>query len=183
MPYCWRCGKELPEGARFCPKCGAQTSGPEQAERTGLERIGYEVSLQDHWIRRIVAIIIDSVIVGAIAWVLTAILFLPVLFTAGWPSFWASPWNWLQFPFAMGVIFIFYFTITESVYGYTLGKRIMNLRVITLNGQIPNLEKAFIRNISKIYWIFLLLDIIGGLATKGDPRQKYTDRIADTVVV
>ncbi|NWG10018.1 MAG: RDD family protein [Nitrososphaerales archaeon] len=183
MSYCWRCGTELPEGARFCPKCGANVSGPEKGEMTGLGRISYEAGLQDHWIRRIVAIIIDSVIVGAIAWVLNAILFLPVLFTAGWPSFWASPWNWIQFPFAMGLIYIFYFTITESIYGYTVGKKLMNLRVVTLNGQTPNLEKAFIRNISNVYWIFLLLDVIGGLATSGDPRQKYTDRIASTVVV
>ncbi|MCP8317065.1 MAG: RDD family protein, partial [archaeon] len=167
---------------RFCPKCGVNTSGPER-ERTGFERIGYEESLQDHWIRRIIALVIDSIIVGAGAWILTAILFLPILFSAGWPSFWASPWSWLQFPFVMGLIYILYFTITESAYSYTLGKRIMGLRVITLKGEIPNFEKAFIRNISKIYWILLLLDVIGGLATRGDPRQKYSDRIADTLVI
>ncbi|MCP8309523.1 MAG: RDD family protein [archaeon] len=102
---------------------------------------------------------------------------------AGWPSFRASPWGWLQFPFVMGLIYILYFTITESAYGYTLGKRIMSLRVITLKGEIPNFEKTFIRNISKIYWILLLLDVIGGLASKGDPYQKYSDRIAGTLVI
>ena len=182
MPYCWRCGAELPEEAKFFPKCGAQTSGPER-ERVGFERIGYEESLQDHWVRRIIAIIIDSVIVGISAWILTAIFFLPILFSTGWPSFWAYPWYWLQFPFVMGLIYILYFTITESGYGYTLGKRIMNLRVTTLKGEIPNLEKSFIRNISKIYWILLILDVIGGLATRGDPRQKYSDRVAGTLVV
>ncbi len=64
-----------------------------------------------------------------------------------------------------------------------MGKRIMGLRVITLGGETPSLEKAFIRNISKIYWILLLLDVIGGLATSGDPRQKYSDRFAGTLII
>lgn len=183
MPYCWRCGAELPEEARFCPKCGAQTSGPERGARMGFEQIASNVNLQDHWIRRIIAIVIDSIIVGIGAWILTAILFLPILISTAWPSFWVTPWSWLQFPLVMGVIYILYFTITESGYGYTLSKRIMGLRVITLNGETPNLEKAFIRNISKIYWILLLLDVVGGLATSGDPRQKYSDRIAGTLVI
>lgn len=184
LPYCWKCGAELREGVRFCPKCGASISGPERGARTGFERIGYDVRLRDHWIRRLFAIAIDSFIVGMGAWILTAILFLPFLIPTptGWPSFWATPWNWLQFPFLMGVIYVLYFVVAESGYGYTLGKRIMGLRVMTLNDKIPNLEKAFIRNISKIYWILLLLDVIGGLATSGDPRQKYSDRIAGTVV-
>lgn len=182
MPYCWNCGAELPDGLKFCPKCGVQISGLEGG-RTGLESIGEDVKLQDHWIRRVVAIVIDSVIVGIGAWILMAILFFPILISSGWTSFWFTPWNWLQFPLVMGVIYILYFIAAESGYGYTLGKKIMNLKVITSNGENPNLEKAFIRNISKIYWILLLLDVLGGLATKGDPRQKYTDRIAGTLVI
>jgi len=50
-------------------------------------------------------------------------------------------------------------------------------------GKVP-FGKAFIRNISKIYWLFLLLDWIIGIATPGpDRRQKYTDRMAGTTVV
>lgn len=29
--FCWKCGKELPEGARFCPGCGTQTAGERTA--------------------------------------------------------------------------------------------------------------------------------------------------------
>ena len=28
MPYCTRCGTEISEGARFCPKCGAPVTTP-----------------------------------------------------------------------------------------------------------------------------------------------------------
>ena len=182
MPYCAKCGAELPEGAKFCPKCGVQISGLERGTKTGIERLGHDVNLQDHWIRRVVAIVIDSIIVGIGAWILGAVLFFPILI-AGWTSYWAAPWSWLQFPFMMGLIYILYFTIAESGYGYTLGKRIMDMKVITLDGETPTLEKALIRNISKIYWLLLLLDVIGGLATSGDSRQKYSDRIAGTLVI
>lgn len=182
MPYCARCGAELPEGAKFCPKCGAQISGLESGAKTGFERIGHDVNLQEHWIRRIVAIVIDSIIVGIGAWILAEVLFFPFRIV-GWPSFLASPRNWLQFPFMMGILYVLYFTIAESEYGYTLGKRIMGLKVIRLDGENPTLDKAFIRNISKIYWLLLLLDVIIGLATSGDSRQKYGDRIAGTLVI
>ncbi|NIN52833.1 MAG: zinc-ribbon domain-containing protein [Nitrososphaeria archaeon] len=181
MPYCWKCGTELPDKSKFCPQCGAEVSRLERV-RTGFDQIGRDVGLQGHWIRRIIAIVIDSVIVGIGAMILAGILFFPFLIV-GWPSLWAAPWNWFQFPFMMGLIYILYFTIAESGYGYTLGKRIMGLRVITLGGETPSLEKAFIRNISKIYWILLLLDVIGGLATSGDPRQKYSDRFAGTLII
>ncbi|NIU84234.1 MAG: zinc-ribbon domain-containing protein [Candidatus Thorarchaeota archaeon] len=26
MPYCWKCGNELKEDAKFCQKCGAPVS-------------------------------------------------------------------------------------------------------------------------------------------------------------
>ena len=52
-----------------------------------------------------------------------------------------------------------------------------------VNGGKVTTEKAFIRNISKIFWPFLILDWLIGIATAGDKRQKYTDRIAGTTVV
>jgi ribosomal protein S27AE len=39
-----------------------------------------------------------------------------------------------------------------------------------------------IRNVSKIYWIFLLIDLLVGGLTQGDPRQRFLDRIARTTV-
>jgi uncharacterized RDD family membrane protein YckC len=72
----------------------------------------------------------------------------------------------------------------EASYGATLGKKVLGLQVQMVNGSKVTFDKAFIRNISKIFWLFLLLDWILGVATPGhDQRQKYTDRIAGTTVV
>lgn len=178
MTYCRKCGKILPEGAEFCPNCGATIKIEAGSDETAAERIGRDRSLQDHWIKRIIAIVVDSIIVG----IATTILSLAVFF----PLFLANPigfFNWLSFPFAMGLIYVLYFTIAESSYGYTIGKGMVGLKVVAVDGGRPNLESAFIRNISKIFWVFLILDVVGGFFMARDPHQKYSDRIARTTIV
>ena len=83
----------------------------------------------------------------------------------------------------MGLIYVLYFTIAEPSYGYTLGKALIGLKVVAADGERPNLEGAFIRNISKIFWVFLILDVIGGFFLARDPHQKFSDRIAGTTIV
>jgi uncharacterized RDD family membrane protein YckC len=87
-------------------------------------------------------------------------------------------------PFLLGILEILYFVFMEVSYGATLGKKVLGLQVQMVNGSKVTFDKAFIRNISKIYWLFLLIDWILAIAIAGhDQRQKYTDRIAGTTVV
>ena len=91
---------------------------------------------------------------------------------------------YLLLPFILGLIEVFYFTILDTSWGATIGKRVLGLHVQMVNGSKVHFGKAFIRNISKIYGLILLLDWIIGIATPGaDRRQKYTDRMAGTTVV
>ena len=76
-----------------------------------------------------------------------------------------------------------YFTFADTMYGATFGKAFLNLKVVTITGEKPSFEKAFIRNISKVHGVLLLLDLIGGLMTSTELHQKYSDRIANTTVV
>jgi uncharacterized RDD family membrane protein YckC len=82
----------------------------------------------------------------------------------------------------MGVISFLYFVITESIFGYTLGKRIFDLKVVTVNGNKPSFKNVFIRNISKIVFVFLILDVIGSCFTAKNLHQRYIDKIAHTTV-
>ncbi len=185
MPYCQRCRAELTEGDRFCPNCGAQVSpwGPEEyVAGTGLERIGSDRALQQHWIYRVIALVVDViVVVFAVFFIvlLTPILAFPSIFRIGGFISWVLGF----FGLFMGLIFFLYFSFAEAGYGCTLGKRVVGLKVVTVDGARPSLEKAFIRNVSKIHWVLLLLDVVGGLATSGDPRQKFSDRVAGTTIV
>ena len=39
------------------------------------------------------------------------------------------------------------------------------------------------RNVSKIYWVLLLLDVVIGLATSKQYNQKFSDKLVGTSVV
>lgn len=170
MTYCIGCGKKLPVVAKFCPNCRATNKHSGIQNGTAAERILNESSLQEHWVKRIIAIVVDSIIVG----ISTTMI--------GYLINYAGIFNWLNFPFVMGFIYVIYFTITELTYGYTLGKKIVKLKVITSDGKKPSLESAFLRNISKIHFVLLILDTIGGFFLSKDPHQKYVDQIANTTV-
>jgi uncharacterized RDD family membrane protein YckC len=134
----------------------------------------------NHWLLRLAAFIIDSIIIGIVAYIIY--VFLIVVIVSGGLSFVWGPI--IVLGFLLGVLELLYFVIMDTYYGGTLGKRALGLHVQMENGSKVTFEKAFIRNISKIFWLFLLLDWILGVATPGrDPRQKYTDRIAGTTVV
>ncbi|MCX8153083.1 MAG: RDD family protein [Candidatus Bathyarchaeota archaeon] len=136
----------------------------------------------NHWIYRFLALLIDSVIIGIPVYIIWNFVF--------WSIFWSGDWwligygSWLILPFIFGIIQLFYFVILDVAWGATIGKRIFGLKVQMTNGSKVQFGQAFLRNLSKVYWLFLLLDWIIGIATPGpDKRQKYTDRMAGTTVI
>jgi uncharacterized RDD family membrane protein YckC len=146
---------------------------------TGFAKIYYDRKLQDYWLRRLVAIIIDSVLISIATLILVVIIF--------WASSVSMPWwgtNGFVFSFFSGIPLFLYSALTENIYGYTLGKRIMNLKVVKGEGRRPPMNIAFLRNVTKIYGLALLLDVVIALALPNrDPTQKYTDTYAGTMVI
>ncbi len=126
-----------------------------------------------HWFLRVIAFIIDSIIIGVVTWIIFSFVLYSLLFTA-----------YLIFPLVLGILEVLYFAILDVAWGGTIGKRIIGLQVQMTNGNKVTFDKALLRNISKIYWIFLLLDwLVALFMTGADRRQKYTDRMAGTTVV
>jgi uncharacterized RDD family membrane protein YckC len=130
-----------------------------------------------HWVLRVIALIIDAVILGIIAAILFFLLFIPLAIFGAW--------GWYAlFPLVVGVLMVLYFLVLDVQWGGTVGKRLLGLRVQTVKGGRITFTQSLIRNISKIYWLLILLDWIIALVTPGaDRRQKYSDRIAGTTVV
>jgi uncharacterized RDD family membrane protein YckC len=149
-----------------------------------MEATGQNMQIDlGHWLLRLIAFIIDSVILGIIAFILVLFLVVPFLFVGAFAGFYAA-WGYvLVVPFAIGILSVLYFLVLEVSWGGTIGKRILGLQVQTVKGGRTTYSQSFIRNISKIFWVFLLLDWLIGVLTPGDKRQKYSDRMAGTIVV
>lgn len=193
MAFCSKCGKELPESATFCPACGTPVqagSSPSAAAAaptapmSGIDALMKDSKAQEYWVRRLVALIIDGIIIGIVVVIIFAIIAamvaLPAYFAYGY-----APLAVLfgGFTIIVGILLILYFPLAEATRGATIGKSVMKLKVVGKSGGNPNIVEAFIRNISKIYWLLLLLDVIVGLATQKGYQQKFSDHIAGTSVV
>ncbi|HEX7391454.1 MAG TPA: RDD family protein [Thermoplasmata archaeon] len=136
---------------------------------TGFDYLSRDKALQEHWLRRVVAILID--------WV---IIYIPVSIFLG-----IIGYGWLGFVVISieSVLFFFYCSFFDYYIGGTLGKMLMHLKAVAITGKM-NMAQSLMRNISKIFVPLLLIDWIIGMAIDtNDPRQKWTDQLARTSVI
>jgi uncharacterized RDD family membrane protein YckC len=196
MTYCTQCGKLIADDAHYCPYCGAPanvTTGSSPAHggtaptdaRSGIDAIMRSQHVQDYWLRRFIAIVIDFIIVSIVFVVIVLIFLIPAVIVGAFTGIpiLTGILGAVAFPLFVGILMILYFPFAEVTYGATLGKSIMRLRVATADGRRLSLGQAFIRNLSKIYWLLLLLDVIIGLVIEPEYRQKLSDKFAGTIVV
>ncbi len=135
---------------------------------TAFDLIGHNAALQEHWIRRLFAFLIDAVVVFVIG------LFFSIVI----PVF---GWVWYASGLFFGAIWFVYSMFLEAFWGGTIGKKLMALRVVALDGNL-DLVHGILRNVSKVFGIVFLGDLIVGGVTHGDPRQRFFDRLARTTV-
>jgi uncharacterized RDD family membrane protein YckC len=134
---------------------------------TGFDYLSQDKVLQEHWLRRFVAIVIDFAIVYTPIWLLFVLI--------------GEPW---LFPgFLSGILLFMYATVLDSSIGGTVGKLVMSMKSVPISGRM-SFAQALMRNVSKVFPVLLLLDWIIGMAVDTrDPRQKWTDQIAHTSVI
>jgi uncharacterized RDD family membrane protein YckC len=82
-------------------------------------------------------------------------------------------------PLLAGIIMVAYFTYLEGKHGFTIGKKLMKIKVMAVEGKI-DYKKSFLRNVSKFLWLPLLADLIVGLALGN--RDRYLDQLSKTYV-
>ncbi len=138
---------------------------------TGFDLLHNNRPLQKHWVKRLIAYIIDFILSSVfVYWV----FFFLVTLKLQYDMFW-------YFPMTAGMVQVFYSALLEYYSGKTVGKALFKLEVEQLT-QDFYMSEALIRNFSKLHGILLLLDWVAGMMTEGDPRQRYLDRIAETTV-
>ncbi|MFQ6054243.1 MAG: RDD family protein [Candidatus Bathyarchaeia archaeon] len=186
MVFCPRCGREVPEGAIYCIHCGSQVRTDLDGDLlggTGFDRFMADGRVQWHWTSRLVAYIIDSIVVGAATFFAGWVLLFPRIIESLLRGSWSMWRGGFSLPFSMGVVQVIYFTLVEGGYGSSIGKQVMGLKVVDAEGSRPSFADALVRNISKVFWGLLVLDILIGFLSRADPQQKFTDQIAGTWVV
>ena len=137
---------------------------------TGIDGILQSPAAQEFWLRRLIAVIIDY-----------AILFFPIYVISA-VAFTAAIWGFVPW-FVTGAIVIAYTAMFESELGYTVGKRVMALEVVPLDGRPIDFPRAAVRNVSKVHPVFLLIDVLLGLFMEGKPNMRYLDTTTRCEVV
>jgi uncharacterized RDD family membrane protein YckC len=162
------------------PAMAAAAVGPIRSERAQ--------SARDARLARVVAVLVDTVILGALTFVVNSVFGVeqvtsgsPVFDSGGFTSYTTTTvvaWPWLT------LFGILYFTTTEALFGGSPGKLSTRLRVVRADGQPLELRAIVIRNLLKpIDWlpVFYLLGGASVLATANS--QRLGDLAAGTTVV
>jgi len=136
---------------------------------TGYDLMEHSHEFRMHILRRLAAGLIDATIIFVPVTVLIFLFDLePKELLAGILS---------------GFGWFIYSALSESLKGATLGKKVLGLFVASIDGPMT-FSKSVIRNVPKMFWfIFLIIDIFVGLGLSEDPRRRWVDGVANTVVI
>jgi uncharacterized RDD family membrane protein YckC len=187
MPYCPKCGEEASADAKFCTNCGA-TLGltgaaipPPPSSRylspNPLADLG----------SRIVAGVVDYVIIAIIAGILAIFVLVPLvvsgpLMMGGFGA--ASLGGLFGILGLMWLLWLIYFTYFEATSGQTIGKRLTRIRVIKEDGSRCDTGSALVRNIFRIVDHLPFLYILGIiLIAATEKRQRLGDMLGRTIVI
>ena len=81
------------------------------------------------------------------------------------------------------LIFLAYFVVLEATSGATLGKRVLKLKVVNVDGSPIEMREALIRNVLRIVDGFFFY-LVGAVLIWTNPnKQRLGDRVANTIVV
>ncbi|WP_458455119.1 RDD family protein [Methanobrevibacter sp.] len=123
--------------------------------------------------RRIIAYILDFFVVSAFMWIVSYLLFL--VFGSN------NVHDVYQYvPYAVPVLILVYFILSEKFAGASVGKALMYLKVKSKNGRDISWPQAIVRNLTKIYWVPIIFDWLIGKILKTD---RLLNNITRTVVV
>ena len=125
--------------------------------------------------KRALAYLIDYLVISAFLWILAQILAIFVI-----PFSFFIIYNY--FMFLLPVLIIFYFVLLEKNKGRTIGKDILDLRVVSEDGKSISYKEAIIRNLSKLYWIPIIIDLIIGKYV-GESNERIFGRWSKTMVI
>lgn len=124
--------------------------------------------------KRVMAYIADFFVVSSFMWIISYIL---SLFLS--PKYVFNIYGY--FPYVIPILIMVYFTLCEKIKGASVGKALMYLEVRDVDNLKISWIQAFVRNLTKIYWIPIVFDWLIGKILRRDDR--ILDVITKTRVV
>jgi uncharacterized RDD family membrane protein YckC len=129
------------------------------------------------WSERFFAWLIDFIIISSISTVIIFASFDSIEYELEENSFWMENIQYIP----TSVLFFIYWTILEYKTSQTIGKKIMNLKIINIDGRKPNLKGIMISSFGKAF--FLPIDVILGWFLTNEKRQRIFNKLGDTLIV
>ncbi len=134
--------------------------------------------------RRFLALVIDFMILSALFFPITRIV-KGVWVMSREDHLWGYEW-FITDPLCISFLFItvLYFVLLEGVLSATIGKRLLGLWVIQLDGKRPGIIRALVRNLLRAVDALPAFSILGVILIILSPEKaRFGDRVAKTRVV
>ncbi|MFX0029295.1 MAG: RDD family protein [Candidatus Hermodarchaeota archaeon] len=192
LKFCPKCGNELEPDALFCDACGArlkersetsEVSTPPISEPSQAQKIKPEGIIYAPFLKRLIALILDSIIIGIVSSPTSWLLINPWYDVNIFDPF--GGW-WLTMPLNFILGFLYHWGLETYNNGQTLGKMALGIRTVdekTL-GQATSSNYA-INNIFKGSALLIIDFLIGIFKNSGDPKNqiRIMQYVSETVVI
>jgi len=129
------------------------------------------------WTDRFFAWLIDFIIVSIISTSIIFTSFGTIDYEFEEDDFWAESTQYIP----TSILFFVYWTILEYKTGQTIGKKILNLKVVNIDGKKPDLKGIMISSFGKSF--LLPIDVILGWFLTNVKRQRVFNKLGDTLIV
>jgi len=128
------------------------------------------------WSDRFLAWLIDFIIVSTISTTIIFLSFGTIYYETEESGIWAENTQFIP----ASILFFVYWTILEYKTGQTIGKKILNLRIVNLKGENPSLRGILLSSFGKSF--LLPIDIVMGWILTNEKRQRVFNKLGDTVI-
>lgn len=129
------------------------------------------------WSDRFVAWLIDFIIISSISAIIITSIFGTL--DVEWNENTMISEGTSFFPASL--LFLFYWTVLEYKTGQSIGKKILQLKVVNIDGNAPPLLGVILSSFGKSF--LLPIDLILGLIFTNQKRQRIFNKIGDTIVL
>ena len=129
------------------------------------------------WTDRFLAWLVDFIIVSVISTTIIFASFGTLDYEFMDNGFWAESMQYIP----TSILFFVYWIILEYKTGQTIGKKILNLKIIDISGNRASLKGIIISSFGKSF--LLPIDVVLGWLMTNKNRQRIFNKLGDTLIV